>query len=395
MGTARPLGSTEKRAVGNTQHAPACTLAEFEQCDRVVKPLRSLIGGLLLLMGLSAAFPVRAVILFGSGDPLHNTTPPVGVVADSGWQWQTDGGFCATAVGPHHAVTARHLGLGGGSVLSFAGLTFPVVSVANAPGSDFQLVELAGRLPGFAPLYTGADEVGRMLVLHGRGTQRGDAVLAPDGGAELRGWRWGGYDGRLRWGTNTVAGTDAGTSEQGLAGELLIATFGPTAIGDTGTFSTGDSGGGDFLMDDDGLWKLAGINYAVQGSFNTTTNGGGFFAALFDRRGFFEQNNDNLWAVDETQADEPGTVLIATRVSSYAAWVAEKIAQPTDIKWPVLQSAATVEGPFAEHSSYAVNPAKQQITVTVPTGDQFFRLDGAPVLAPPVRQGAQLVFSYH
>ena len=347
-----------------------------------------------MVSGLLAARPAGAIIVFGSGDPQHNTSSPAGELTGSGWQWQTDVSYCATAIGPHHAVTARHLGLGAGSIVRFAGLTFPVVAVTNAPDSDLQLVELAGHLPDFAPIYSATNEPGRTLVLHGRGTQRGNAVSAPDATGAMRGWRWGGGDGRLRWGTNVVTDTGTGTPDQGFAGEVLIATFGPGAVGDTGTLSSGDSGGGAFLRDDDGRWKLAGVNYAVEASFNTTTNGAGFFAALFDRRGFYEQDSNNVWVLDETQADQPGTVLIMTRVSQYAAWIAAQLTRPPAANWPVLQSSDRAAGPFFEHSAYTVNPAKRQISIALPTGNRFFRLDGAPVLAAPVRQGAQLIFNY-
>lgn len=356
--------------------------------------MRSLPFVTLLLAGLFFAFTAGAIILFGSGDPDHNATPPSGALAGSGWQWETDGGDCATAIGPHHALTAHHLGLRPGGALHFAGLAYPIVSVTNAPQSDLELIELAGRLPGFAPFYNGTNEPGRMLVLHGRGTQRADAVPAPTGAGDTRGWLWGNGDGRLRWGTNIVSDTDTGTPDQGFVGEVLLATFGPDAVGDTGTLSTGDSGGGDFLLDDDGRWKVAGVNYAVEAVFNTTTNGAGFYAALFDRRGFYEQDTNNVWTIDPTQVDQPGTVLIATRVSSYAGWLTAQIALPTATPWPVLQSAADPAGPYAEHPIYAVNPAQRQIYVPLPGGDSFFRLAGATELSPPVRQGTQLVFAY-
>lgn len=356
-------------------------------------PTHLLLRWMVSLLAMTAALPAGAVILFGSGDPQRNTTAPDGLLDGSGWQWQTDAGTCATAVGPHHAATAQHLGLHAGSVLHFAGMTYPVVAVTNAPSSDFQLVELAGRLPDFAPLYTATDEVGRLLVVHGRGTLRGDPVLAPDGSGEVRGWRWGGGDGRLRWGTNVVVETGSGTPGQGFYGDVLVGTFGRDAGDDNGTLSTGDSGGGVFLRDDGGQWQLAAVNYAVESLFNSTTNGSGFSAALFDRTGFFELDNHHAWIIDDLQATQPETFFIATRVSSYADWVQQLVAQPVAGR-PTLLSAESVDGPFAEHPAYVVDTGKRQITLRIPTGNRFFQLDGATNLNLTMPPGGQVVLHY-
>ncbi len=342
---------------------------------------------------LAASLPAHAVILFGTGDPERNTTPPTGTLAGSGWQWQTDVGTCATAVGPHHAVTAHHLGQHPGSLLSFGGLVYPVIAASTPPNSDFTLVELAGSLPSFAPLNSDTNELGRPLIIFGRGTLRGSPVLAPDGSGDVRGWYWAGGDGRLRWGTNVVADTDTGTPDNGLFGDVLIGTFGPDASGDTGTLSTGDSGGGTFMLGEDGQWRLAGVNYAVEATFNTTTNGAGFSAALFNRTGFYEQDTNNVWVIDDQQAEHPETVFIVTRVSSYAAWAQGVMSQPITSR-PVLLSAPMVEGPYGEHPAYSVNATKQQITLPTPAGNRFFQLQGATNLSLPTRSGGQLVFGY-
>ena len=347
----------------------------------------------IVLLALIAGLPVRAVILFGTDDPERNTTPPGGELAGSGWQWQTFAGTCATAVGPHHAVTAHHLGLRSGSVLSFGGLTYPVLAATNAPNSDFELVELAGSLSAFAPLCEETNEVGRPLLVFGRGTRRGDPVLAPDGSGQLRGWHWAAMDGRLRWGTNVVTDTDTGTADNGFSGDVLVGIFGPDAGADTGTLSTGDSGGGVFVRDDAGQWRLAAVNYAVESGFNTTTNGPGFTATLFDRTGFYEQDNHGVWMLDEQQASHPETVFIATRVSSYAAWAQTLMSLPVTGR-PLLLSAATADGPYTEYPAYIVDATKHLITLFVPSGNRFFRLEGATSLGLPKRLGNQLTLTY-
>ena len=373
--------------------ATACESARFRQRYRVFKRFLPWASALASLLLLASGLPARAVILFGSGDPARNTQPPTGALAGSGWQWQADAGTCATAVGPHHALTAHHLGLRAGSLLSFGGLVYPVIAASTAPDSDFTLVELAGSLPSFAPLNLDTNELGRSLVIFGRGTRRGNPVLAPDGSGEVRGWLWAGGDGQLRWGTNVVADTDTGTPDNGFSGAVLVGTFGPDAGGDTATLSTGDSGGGTFVLGTDGQWRLAGVNYAVEATFNTTTNGAGFSAALFNRTGFYEQDTNSVWVLDEQQAEHPETVLLVTRVSSYAAWAQGVMGQPLTVR-PVLLSAPAVAGPYAEHPAYAVDATKHQITLPIPAGDRFFQLQGATNLSLPTRGAGQFVFGY-
>src|SRR4051812_2504724 len=61
---------------------------------------------------ISAAIPsAPAVILLGTADPNQNTTAPTGALTNSGWDLQGNWyEFQGTPIGPHHFITAAHVG---------------------------------------------------------------------------------------------------------------------------------------------------------------------------------------------------------------------------------------------------------------------------------------------
>lgn len=276
------------------------------------------------------AVPLRAVIFFSTGDPTHNqNTAPAGSLVGSGWQYQGYfGGFLGTAISAKHFITAAHIGPQGSAFVSksfFNGgpsdVTYTVDGSFNGgvghrtiSGTDLRVYQITGTFPAYAPLYTKTDEVGKGLVVVGRGTQRGTEVIV---GGELKGWRWGPADGHARWGTNTVA-----MSASYLVGDMLIADFDAGAGGDEAHLSVGDSGGAVFI-NDGGIWKLAGINYAVDGSFDTNNvvDTNEFEAALFDAGGLYVGSDTPTpnWTLLPNTPDDIPSAFYATRISSYAS----------------------------------------------------------------------------
>ena len=73
--------------------------------------------------------------------------------------------------------------------------------------TDLRIWEVCEPMPGpYAPLYETEDEVGKDLVIFGRGLRRGEEIsLDSPNGPEHRGWRAGEADFRLRWGLNVVS----------------------------------------------------------------------------------------------------------------------------------------------------------------------------------------------
>lgn len=331
----------------------------------------------VLAVGMFHAPAVRAVILFGSGDPLYNTTAPTGNLAGSGWEiegrWR---GFLGTPIAPNLFITAKHVGGSTSDLFSFQGSNYVVIDSFTSPASDLRIFKICGIFPAFASLYTRSDELGKQMVVFGRGTQRGAEVQgATTGGTELKGWKWGPGDGVMRWGVNTVA-TTTGTIEG--FGELLTANFDANAGADECHLSSGDSGGGIFIKDG-ATWKLAGINYAVDGPFNTTNSGPGFFAAVFDVGGLYETNSvTSTWdyTIPNPITDTP-SVFYATRISSNLSWINSIINQESQSSYvPTVESTPDLNLPFGTQQVVAVDEQAKTITIALPPESLFLRLQG-------------------
>ena len=282
-------------------------------CRRVSRHNWAVLAALLVFF-LDCA---HGVILFRTADPSANTTVPTNDPAGSGWNYEGQfGGFLGTPIAPHFFLTAKHIGQAG-SVFTFSATNYTLVTHFNDPFSDFTIWQVVQTFPTFAPLYTGNDEVGLRLVVVGRGTQRGGEIR--DTASILRGWSWGTGDGVQRWGENLVA--DIINFSSG-PDDAIYATFDQNGLLNESHLSSGDSGGAVFIQDAN-IWKLAGINYAVDGNFYTDGSGGGeFIGALFDARGYYYSDGGN--PPNYTQITGPDPVpsgLYATRVSSKLAWI--------------------------------------------------------------------------
>jgi hypothetical protein len=269
---------------------------------------------LLVLVTLISLSSSDAIILFRTGDPEANTTAPTNDPAASGWNLEGEfGSFLGTPIAPHFFLSAAHIGQAGPNFV-FGGVTYTLVANFSDPYSDLNIWQVSEIFPTLAPLYTKDDEKGLRLVAIGRGTQRGAEILLNN---ELRGWAWGVYDARQRWGENLVADIVTFTSGPD---DAVYATFDQNGLPDECHFSAGDSGGAVFIVDG-GIWKLAGINYAVDGPFYTDSNGGGeFTAALFESRGFYYSDGANPPNYVQITNPTP-TGLYATRISSKLPWI--------------------------------------------------------------------------
>ncbi|MCX7825904.1 MAG: hypothetical protein N2689_10140 [Verrucomicrobiae bacterium] len=300
------------------------------------KRLRALVMfflGAALLMGGSRSS--EAVLFYSTGDPSFNTNAPTGSLTNSGWQWQGvwQSAYLGTAIASNFFITARHLNGKVGDVFTFGGVSYTTTALYTTGGVDLAVWQVNGSFPTWAPLYGRSDELGRSFVVIGRGTLRGAEVVV-DG--ELKGWRWGSGSGLWRWGENEVAEV----LSYGGYGSLLYATFDAGAGVNECDLSVGDSGGGLFIKDGE-TWKLAGINFAVDGNFNTTNSGNGFSAAIFDAGGLWYGSAGN-WTYITNQSYDIPTGFYATRISSNRSWIESIIIpEPATLwlaaaAWPLL-----------------------------------------------------------
>lgn len=328
-----------------------------------------------------SATTARAVIFHATADTDHNIAAPGGDLSASGWQLQGRwGNFLGTPIGRSYFITASHVGGAVGDSFVFRGVSYTAIAQFDDPKSDLRIWRVCGTFPEFAGLYDNRDEVGKSLVVFGRGTLRGAPILMPTlVGDELKGWRWGPFDGVLRWGQNTIDSVVNGDGipplvgvTTGTVGELLKATFDSNGGPNEAHLSEGDSGGAVFVKDGS-IWKLAGINYAVDGPYNTSSTGSGLSAAIFDEGGLYKRR-DSQWILTPDLPKELPGAFYATRISSNLEWISGVLAAAPE-QLPVLQSAEWVTGPYAADPGAKSNSVDGTITIPLPNSARFYRLD--------------------
>jgi hypothetical protein len=263
-----------------------------------------------MTMSIFAAVAAHAVILMDTADPSANTTAPGGALANSGWQFQGDwGAYLGTPIAPHFFISAAHIGQAGSSFV-FQGSSYTLVRSFSVSNSDLIIWQVNEIFPSFAPLYSKHDEIGKHLVVIGRGTRRGGDIFL---GGTLRGWNWGAGDGVRRWGENDVVDL-----VPNIGHDLVYATFNQGVVPNESHLSVGDSGGAIFL-NDGGVWKIAGINFAVDDLYTAPDASTIFDAAVFDARGYYTYDGANFTQI--TGPNPIPTGFYCSRISSEIAWI--------------------------------------------------------------------------
>ena len=261
------------------------------------------IGAAMMLVGSAAA-----VTFLDTADPLHNTTTPGD---NSGWQFE--GKFLAylgVPVGPFHFITAGHINGSVGDVFDFHGDLYTTVSQQVIVGTDLRVWEVNKEFPIYAPLSSGVKDVGATATVIGRGKQRGAEVFL---GTVLKGWNSGTADQVQRWGRNVVREEVIDSD----AGSLLICDFNNPGVAEECHLSVGDSGGGLWVLED-GLWRLAGIHYAVDGEFRVPPAGPAMRdAALFDAGGLEIKVGSNWILLPDEATNNPAS-FYSSRISAHA-----------------------------------------------------------------------------
>jgi hypothetical protein len=352
---------------------------------------RSHFGLLLLTLGIGLSLSAQAVLFYSTDDPEYNTTEPAGSLAGSGWQHEGFwGGFLGTPIGSNLFITAQHVGGQSGDKFTFQGVDYYAMDYFDDPNTDLRIWRVCGTFSSYAPLYTNNDEINKGLVVLGRGTQRGTPVLSSPGNI-LKGWQSGPYDGRMRWGENKVSTTVTDPS----LGDFLVVAFDANGGTNEAHLSSGDSGGAVFIQDG-GTWKLAGINYAVEGPYNTNTVGAGFQAAIFDEGGLYKGGEGKWILVTDRFQNVPG-VFYVSRISANLGWINGILSTYGGVPPPpVLQAATDPSGPYVDLQGAVVNEATKTVTVARTVETQFYRLRacGNPRLTSIQVQGDNVVIQY-
>ena len=374
---------------------------------------QSLPKAALLSIRLASAFLViflllwpgsaNGVMFYSTGDPSYNTTAPEGSLANSGWQFQGEWGrFLGTVIAPKYFVTASHIGGVVGDKFKLGGVEYTTTATFVDVDSDLRIWRIAESFPFFASLCTDGDEVGRALVVFGRGTQRGGRVeVEGTTGNQTKGWFWGASDGAQRWGENRVESVVDGDAfpatpdgDTNRVGELLMAGFDAEGGPNEAHLSSGDSGGAVFLQDGP-TWRLAGINYSVDGPYNTTDTGKGFQAVLFDEGSLYKGGEGEWELTPELPSPQPGA-FYATRIFSHLEWINSVLASPIAEEDPALQVTADISAPFIDCNTATLDPEQRTITVPRPAASQFYRLRSSKQrrLTSIRVDGANLILTY-
>ena len=265
-----------------------------------------------LFLGLGLAAQAHAVVLASSEK--KNSDPPTGAFAESGWQWQGQwGAVLGTAISKKYFITAGHVGGGVNQTFYFHGNAHRTVEVWGDPQSDLRIYKCVGLFSTWAPLFKDTTEAGRSATLFGRGRTRGEEVNV---NGEVKGWKWGDEDGATSWGRNSIEGVLPWGPK---GSDLLHFDFDGGAEGTSyeGALSQNDSGGGVFVKQGN-TWKLAGINYSVDGPFSTNPDGSDSFpATIFDRGGLWMSGPGYV----KDRSAPITTSFYATRISSRYQWI--------------------------------------------------------------------------
>lgn len=294
------------------------------------------------LFGLSGS--ARAVIINGSAT--GNTSAPTDPALATRWdQVGNFSSYMGTPISGQFFLTAKHLGNLTGQSITFPDTTSYVTTAAFFdPGSDLAIYQISGTFPGdkIVPMYSGSFASNQAMYIFGRGAPRTTTDVignAFPSGTEAKGWTWAAGTTARSWGTNNFGSLADG----GAAGTQISYDFDSTPA-DEGVLSIGDSGGPVF-MQEGGVWKLAGINYAVESAFNTTNSGTGFNAAIFDKGGLYQSTSGSTsgpWSyVNPTVQNKPA-VSYSSSVPANSAWIATIVPEPAAFSLVTVAGVASL-----------------------------------------------------
>jgi hypothetical protein len=281
---------------------------------------------LVLLFGAKA----KGIVLHPDNEPnlLTWTERPSDNVIG---RWGTNAS--CVAIAPNYIITTKHqpdAEIVLDTEVEIGGVTYSIDSIINHTTADLRVVKLNdANLVEYASINFEPNEPNQVAVLGGFGASRGDTLFVVEDigdGAEIEhtyGYEWlypsppTVANGIAGWGTNKVVSTASTSSE------LIVCQFDPNStisVHSTDyecTLAEHDSGGGWFLPDEDGGWKVIGLSRGV---------------APIGGQSWFMYTDEIIVPVEIPQYPESITIppvkynhLDAVRVSSYAEWIVESV----------------------------------------------------------------------
>jgi hypothetical protein len=270
----------------------------------------ALIRVLAALILVSLTLPsAHAVIIYGApvDDTVYNTTSPAGF--ESAWNtvgllsyptsYPAANWTAAVAIGSNYILTANHVRGEIGDVFTLNGVAHTLQELTTfgngttSAVTDLAVWRVSGSFDTWSPLYTNTDEVGKQMTFVGTGAYKGAPISV--GGSQI-GW---GYDYTVyhpnirRWGTNTIDAKAGFRFFGGLDADILITDFDNNAGDSEFQLGSGDSGGVGFI-NDNGVWKVAGVGWAVSGYYSRVGNNSDLFlGGMYDTRGLYIQDVDS------------------------------------------------------------------------------------------------------
>ena len=120
----------------------------------------------------------------------------------------------------------------------------------------------------------------------------------------------------------------------------LVADFDRNGLPDEAQLSGGDSGGAVFIQEN-GVWKLAGINYGVLSLSQNSSGSPSFSAALYDTRGLYVKSEGSWQQISPSEPTDVPSFFAATRISSHLDWI-DTVAVPEPASWGIAMGLAVL-----------------------------------------------------
>lgn len=313
---------------------------------------------------------------------LTNSPAELKEIWDCHGQW---GNFGGVTIGPRHFITAKHSGAYQYFILN--GEQHDIMGYYDDATSDLRICKVRSSFQKWVNLNTGLEEISQHVKVFGRGVPRGQEIKRNN---ELVGWEWGQHDGYLRWGDSRVSNILSSAF-----GDMLVMPFNVRRdIIHLASLSWGDSGSGVFSYDEkQGIWKLSGINYAVQGPFSSNNLGQNpVTGAMFNTAGWFLYDGVRWFPQETPSASQSYAVRISTRI----VWINDVLRLTSDIPIPTVQFSSTFTGPWEDEIDPIYNGIDALISVFAPTETRFYRLksDRRTQIIGAQRNGILLTFRY-